>query len=362
MNIKPEIVKYFEENRRRWDTAYFGSGDVEETPVYAQLHEYAMSQSPISGEEFYSKPEELIRWEAKKAYEIGLDIPDITFDCYNIEIEALGGEVKFFEDKAPELVEKPVNDKSDLLQLKPPDPYSDGRMPFVLELIKAYEKTFSHFPRLNVSAPFTLAANLRGVQQFLMDIVRDRSFVKDLLGYVTREVLQPYLEAIFSVRDYKGEVIAADAIASPPNLDINLLKELSLKPLLTLKEEFGDEVTLLNWWGESQVNQPKRLLELKLQASSGKVLEGQDPDVNEVGPELYANYADSKKASLILGIGTEIMMLGDPTSIKKRVKKYLKAGLNMDNRFLLYFTNFVGDTPKRNIQAAMETVKKFGGK
>jgi len=144
------------------------------------------------------------------------------------------------------------------------------------------------------------------------------------------------------------------------SLDVNSLRELALEPLLTLKKEFGEDVTLLNWWGESQVNQPERLLELKLQASSGKVLEGQDPDVNEVGPGLYANYADSKKASLVLGVGTEIMMLGDPPSIKERVKKYLEAGLNVDSCFLLYFTNFVSDTPKKNIQAAMETVEKFG--
>jgi len=362
MQIEDEIVEYFDRHRQKWDSAYFGTDSVDGTPVYAQLHEYAMENSPLSGKEFYTRPEELVRWEAKKAYEIGMDIPDITFDCYNIEIEALGGEVKFFEHKAPELVNTPVKEKPELLKLEPPDPYSDGRMPFVLEVVENYESTFGHFPRLNVSAPFTLAANLRGVQQFLMDIVRDRSFAKDLLGYVTQEVLQPYLEAIFSVRDYKGEVIAADAIASPPNLDVNSLKELALEPLLTLKEEFGDDVTLLNWWGESQVNRPERLLELKLQASSGKVLEGQDPDVDEVGPELFASYADSEKSSLVLGVGTDIMMLGDPLSIKKRVKKYLEAGLNLDVNFLLYFTNFVSDTPKKNIKAAMETVEKFGSR
>lgn len=130
---------------------------------------------------------------------------------------------------------------------------------------------------------------------------------------------------------------------------------------LTLKEEFGDDVTLLNWWGESQVNKPKRLLELKFQASSGKVIKGQDPDVNEMGPELYVDYANSKETTLILGIGTEIMMLGESYSIKERVKKYLEAGLSLDSRFLLYFTNFVSDTPQKNIRAAMEAIKSFGG-
>ncbi len=362
MKIEPEIVDYFERHREKWDRAYFGSRQVGETPVYAQLHEYAMSKSPISGKEFYKNPKELVRWEAKKAYDIGLDIPDITFDCYNVEVEALGGEVKYFADKAPELVDTPVGDKKELLKLDPPDPYSDGRMPFVLEVVEFYEELFGSFPRLNVTAPFTLAAKLRGVQQFLMDIVRDKSFVQDLLDYVTKEVLTPYLRAIFSTRNHEGEVIAADAIASPPNLDVKLLEELALDPLLTLKEEFGRDVTSLNWWGESQVNQPEELMGLKVRASSGRVLEGQDPDVSEVGPDLYRNYAEKEGTSLILGVGTEIMMLGDPKSIKERVERYLKVGRSLDKGFLLYFTNFVGDTPGENIRAAMEAVKDFGDK
>lgn len=360
MEIEPEIVEHFVRRRKKWDRAYCGREPVERTPIYAQLHEYAMSRSPISGKEFYKNPKELVRWEAKKAHDIGLDIPDITFDCYNIEVEALGGEVKYFAEKAPELVGKPVDAKKELLKLGSPDPYSDGRMPFVLEVVEFYEELFGSFPRLNVTAPFTLAAKLRGVQQFLMDIVRDKSFVRDLLDYVTKEVLTPYLQAIFSTRDHEGEVIAADAIASPPNLDVELLEELALDPLLTLKEEFGRDVTILNWWGESQVNQPEKLMELKVRASSGRVLEGQDPDVSEVGPVLYRDYAEKKGTSLILGVGTEIMMLGDPKSIKERVERYLKVGKSLDKGFLLYFTNFVGDTPSENIQAAMEAVKSFG--
>ncbi len=360
MQINSKTVGYFVQNRKRWDDAYFGRGNVEGTPAYAQLHEYAMVQSPLSGEEFYTDGEELVNWEARTAHELRLDIPDITFDCYNIEVEALGGEVRYFDDKAPGLIDPPVENKSELLRLDPPDPYRDGRMPFVFEIVEEYENLFGCFPRLNVTAPFTLAAKLRGVQNFLMDIVRDSSFVKDLLSFVTEEVLEPYINAIKAVRSYEGEVIAADAIASPPNLDLDLLEELALQPLLQLKKSCGEDVVILNWWGESHVKDPNRLMELKTRASSGKVLEGQDPDVNELGPERYRDFALSRDTSLILGVGTDMMMMGDPTSVKERVKRYLKVGEDMKGRFLLYFTNLVGDTPLENIQAAMGVLKESG--
>lgn len=353
MQINSETIEYFVRNRKRWNEAYFGTGNVSRTPAYAQLHEYAMVHSPLTGEEFYTDGETLVHWEARTAHELRLDIPDITFDCYNIEVEALGGEVRYFDDKAPGLINPPVEKKSELLQLEPPDPYRDGRMPFVFEIIEEYENVFGCFPRLNVTAPFTLAAKLRGVQNFLMDIVRDSRFVKDLLSFVTEEVLEPYIDAIRASREHEGEIIAADAIASPPNLDLDLLEELALKPLLELKKSCGDDVVILNWWGESHVKVPDRLMELKIRASSGNVLEGQDPDVNEIGPEGFRDFALSHDSSLILGVGTDIMMMGDPASVRERVERYIKVGEEMKGNFLLYFTNLVGDTPLENIRAAI---------
>jgi len=361
MQVNSNLIEYFDRNRKKWDAAYFGTGPVEGIPVYAQLHEYAMSRSSLSGKEFYRDGKELVRWEAKVAHELGLDIPDITFDCYNIEAEALGARVQFYKNKAPELVSTLLEDKRDLLQLSSPNPYKDGRMPFVLEIVDEYEDLFGHFPRLNVSAPFTLAANLRGVQQFLLDLLRDKAFVRELIDFVTEEVLVPYIEAIQKTRTSEGEIIAADAIASPPNLNLDLLEELALEPLLELKKRCGEEVIILNWWGESQVKEPDRLLELKYRAGSGAVIEGQDPDVAEVGPEIYSDFALSKDSSLILGMGTEVMMRGDPTSIKQRVKRYLQAGTRVEDRFLLYFTNFVGDTPLENIEAALKAVREYKG-
>lgn len=175
MKIDPQTIDYFVQGRKRWDDAYFDNGSGVNTPIYAQLHEFAMAHSSLSGEEFYKNGSALVKWEAKTAKELGLHIPDITFDCYNIEVEALGGEVEFYQDKAPELVETPLTDKGELLHLDSPDPYRDGRMPFVLEVVQKHEELFGSFPRLNVTAPFTLAAKLRGVQEFLLDIIMDRS-------------------------------------------------------------------------------------------------------------------------------------------------------------------------------------------
>jgi hypothetical protein len=47
---------------------------------------------------------------------------------------------------------------------------------------------------------------------------------------------------------------------------------------------------------------PLKMLELKHQVCPGFV-EGQDPDVEELGPALYKEYAQKKGVTLILGVG-----------------------------------------------------------
>lgn len=46
MEINSNLIEYFDRNRKKWDAAYFGTEPVDGIPVYAQLHEYAMTRSP----------------------------------------------------------------------------------------------------------------------------------------------------------------------------------------------------------------------------------------------------------------------------------------------------------------------------
>lgn len=99
-------------------------------PIYGQIHEYAMASSGISATEFYTNGRILVESVMETAQRHGLDDPHIGYDTYNIEAEALGMEVRFFEDKVPELVNKPLlKERTDLKHLHRPIPVKMGECP-----------------------------------------------------------------------------------------------------------------------------------------------------------------------------------------------------------------------------------------
>ncbi len=119
----------FHQGFERLANAWSGKGD--RPPVFAQLHEFALRQSGESGKKFYQNPEIFVKGILNTSKNISLDIPDIVWDAYNLEAEALGVKV-FFEDNAsPALDQTPIiENEKDLAALKIPDPEVSGRYGF----------------------------------------------------------------------------------------------------------------------------------------------------------------------------------------------------------------------------------------
>jgi len=336
---------------------------ADRVPVYGQIHEYAMSLSGVSAEEFYTNGKILVETIVEVAEKHGLDDPHVNYDTYNIEAEAFGMKVRFFKDKSPELINEPlIKEKSDLKNLRPPCPGEDGRMPFVIKILEEYQKLGIRpklHPSMSFTGPFTLAAMLRGVENFLMDTIQDPGFAHDLLSFITEEALKPWIKVMVGINRLEESIIGgADALASPPNMNIKGLKEFALDYLLRLRESFKYEAVIQNWWGEEFVKNPKELLELKLIASPGVIL-GQDPDLEKVGPEIYKDFAEEHDVPLVLGVGSGFLMRANPDEIRQRIKRYVTAG-KRGGRFLLYLCNVGANTPQKNIKAAVEAVHEYG--
>jgi hypothetical protein len=111
--------------------------------------------------------------------------------------------------------------------------------------------------------------------------------------------------------------------------------------------------------GEKYLKNPEEMLDLKHQACSGFV-EGQDPDVAELGPALYKEYAEKKNVPLVLGIGAAFMDLRSPEEVVERVRQYNQIGGKGD-RFALLFCNLGAMTPPQDIKAAIDAVHRYGG-
>ena len=357
MDLKNDY-SIFQEGIRRYRGAMQGIPD--RIPVYAQILEYARKEIGVSGKEFYTSPELLVRGSLETMAKWGIDFPLIDYDVYNIEAEALGQKIIYYEDSIPDIDRSLplIRDRNDLKKIKTPDFNFDGRLSNVVEQGVLFHKLTGIEPDLSFCAPFTLAANIRGVEQLITDIMVDPDFAKELLDRVTEEVLIPWILYLKVKFPRSTAICGSDAMSSLPIVNIDILRKWSLPYILRLQKICGPEVYVPNWVGERYLNNPDEMFDLKLQACP-YFLQGQDPDVSEIGPEAYKSYADKADVPLILGIGASFLSQSTTCNIQDRVKQYIEiAGKN--GRFCLYLCNIDHLTPHKNLKAAIDAIYKFG--
>ncbi len=279
---------------------------------------------------------------------------------YNIEAEAIGQAIIFSEHDMPDVDRSDplIKNENDLKKIKTPDFASDGRLAMIVEINSLFCEWVGETPTLNFCAPFSLAANIRGIEQLLMDILMKPDFASELFDRITEELLTPWIfylkEKFPGVRGICGN----DATSSLPIVNTDILRDWIVPYVLRLRDLCGPEIYVPNWVGESHLKNPEEMFALKLQACPD-FLEGQDPDVAELGPAVYKNYAEKNGVPLVLGVGAGFLALSTPPDIAARVKHYIDAG-GQNGRFCLYLCNIGATTPAENIKTALAAVHRYG--
>jgi uroporphyrinogen-III decarboxylase len=348
----------FQEGAKRLDESMRGITD--RVPVYAQMHEFAMNELGIPAKTFYTTPELLTPGILEIAERYGLDVGFVDYDVYNIEAEALGQKVIFFEDHIPDIDRGTplITDPDDLHKIRTPDFDTAGRFSQVIEMQRIYEKMTGLPPALQFCAPFSLAANLRGIEALIMDILLSPDFARGLFDAITEEVLAPWI--LYQKKHFPNatSISGADATASLPILNFEILEKWVVPYILRLREICGSEVYVPNWVGESLLKKPEDVLALKLQVSPG-FLEGQDPDVEALGAAFYKEYAEEQDVPLVLGVGAGFLHQATPDEVHQRVKDYVEIG-GKNGRFALYLCNLGATTPAENFKAAIKAAHDYG--
>ena len=337
------------------------SGIPDRVPFTAQMHEFAMHWTRCPPRRFYTDPEALVQGIIDTAADFGFDIPSLGYDVYNIEAEVLGAPVRFFETGSPSIDEtRPViADKDDLKRIKWPDFETAGRMAFVIEIQHFFQERVGHPPPIQFTAPFSLAVILRGYQQLITDIYTDPGFVHRLLRVLTDEILTPWIRTLKRESPESTSLRGADALASFPLVNLAIFEEYVVPYVLRLKEKCGEPVTVLNWWGESHLSDPVKLLQQK-QVVSPALVQGQDPDVLKLGPKLYKKFATENGPALSLGIGDTFLKKAGPDEIRARISDLL-AVCKPGGKLILYFCNLTTTTPVDHLKTAIKTIKENGG-
>jgi uroporphyrinogen-III decarboxylase len=349
----------FQEGVKRLEAAMTGVPD--RVPVVTQMHEFAMKELGIPARQFYTTPEILAAGTLEIQEKYGIDVPVLDYDVYNIEAEALGQEVTYSDTDMPDVDRtKPlIRNRDDLKKIRTPDFDSDGRFRHVVEMNRIFRKLIGGAEiTVRFCAPFSLAANIRGLEPLIMDIYDDPGFARNLFDRIVEEVLAPWVlhlkKEFPNVKNISGD----DAAGSLPIVNPDIIRDWIVPYVLRLREICGPEVYVPNWVGEKYLKDPQELFDLKHQVCPGFV-EGQDPDVEELGPALYKEYAQKKGVPLIIGVGAAFLALSTPQEVSDRVRHYIEVG-GKDGRFALLLCNLGATTPPENVKAAMDAVRRYG--
>jgi uroporphyrinogen-III decarboxylase len=324
-------------------------------PVFAQLHEFAAEHLGIPRREFFTRPDLSVPGLLQTQSDFGIDVASITFDVYNIEAEALGQKLVWLDDGMPDVDRTLplIRDRADLARLRTPDFDSAGRFQQIIRMNALFGELTGLEPTLSFCAPFSLAANLRGIEQLLLDMHEDPEFARGVMDAVTDEVLAPWI--LYQRRCFPGatRISGADATASLPIVNLPVLRRWIIPSIERLRAFCGPEVSVANWVGERCLPDPTEMLRLKLAVGPG-ALWGQDPDVESLGPSVFKAFAATHDVPLILGVGAGFLALATPAEVAARVREYVEVG-GRGGRFALYLCNLGATTPPENLRTAVET-------
>jgi uroporphyrinogen decarboxylase len=169
------------------------------------------------------------------------DALTIGIDVYNIEAEAVGSIVTYYEGEdtsIPAIASDGAvfHGVDDVASLHMPDPIRDGRMPINLEVANNVLKALGkEVPvRGAVSGPFSMAAHLVGPERLFILTITQPDLVRELLGF-SAEVIKKFGEAYINVG---CGVAIFDSQASPEILSPAMYREFVLSPTQAIIRHF----------------------------------------------------------------------------------------------------------------------------
>lgn len=155
----------------------------------------------------------------------------VGVDVYNLEAEAVGCKVTFYEGDDTSIPGiKPgnhvVHPGDDLSQAPLPNPLKDGRMPVNIAAAREVRRVVGDdfWLRGAISGPFSLAVSLVGAEDLFLACVDQPEWVHQVLQYAGR-IIQTFARAYI---DAGAELIIFDSQASPELLSPPMYEEFVL--------------------------------------------------------------------------------------------------------------------------------------
>jgi len=265
--------------------------------------------------------------------------------------ECAGTVFTYPDQAAPYIIEHAIKEVADLDRLELPSPL-DPRIDLYLVAAALIEQEIgAEVPvSLNVRSPFSTAANLRGAEELLRDIVLRPEFAHRLLRYALNATLV-VLEAAtgFGVRFGTSDPVASGSLISPRHY--REFAQPYQRELIEAMQRISGYPALLHICGNTR----KVWSDM---ADTGAGFLSLD-DVVDLGE---AKAALGGRSILTGNIRpTESMYLGTPETVRANVRECLATAGDAAGGFLLAVgCGLPIHTPQDNVHALMDAVREFG--
>lgn len=155
---------------------------VDIVPRVPILMQFAAEYIGSNYGEFASDYRVLVEANRRCAEDFGMDQLSAISDPYR-EVQGFGAEIEFVRDGVPKCVTPPLFRSKDLNLLKQPNPLASERMFDRIQAICAFKDRFDGIYSIMgwIEGPAAEAADLRGVINFLTDVLDDVPFCEALM-------------------------------------------------------------------------------------------------------------------------------------------------------------------------------------
>lgn len=280
------------------------------------------------------------------------DFMTVGVDLYNVEAEALGAKVSFFEDSnsVPGIAGKIIKSKDDFYKLKIPDPEKAGRMPMHLEVAERIHKKLGNevYIKGALCGPVSMASELMGVEDLAVLTYEDPQYAKDILNFCA-EVSAAYGKAYW---DRGVHPAAFDSRAAPPMFSPKVFHEIIrpafadhlYKPLKDYGVPFASLVV---------GNDTTSIIDDYFNTGASRVLCDFGSDIEE-----FKKYSERYKVAIRVNSNPLTLHSGPIDKIQESVRNVIDRCKDHPG-FILGTGVCVYDVPSENIFAIQEVLKSY---
>ena len=299
---------------------------------------------------------------------IDFDLIIANLDIYNFEAENMGAKMGFFKNACPDI------DRDEFFIAGPDDldkvkfrGMEHGRMRYLVDFCRAWEKYTGISvaqSSLAFSAPWTLACNLYGLENLVIDTMDDPEFVRELQKRIVEDVHVPMFTALKQEFPELETVMLADAFGVPPMIAPDIAEEF-IQPYVDLENELlaplGIQASSTAYFGVSKVQGEARRQYEEFVAHVNHAYFMLDPDAKDLGVDYGRKRANELGVLIHFGIGATFAENSAPAEIVARTKDYcLKAKEGAITPAFYWIACVPTRCPVENVMAATHAARIYG--